>query len=67
MTGNTEGKEGNMLKAIFVSIACFVGLLLLIGLATPEDSSGAGFNPPEGFILYKSAPKNSEWGRAVAI
>ena len=56
-----------MLKAIFVSIAYFVGLLLLIGLATPGDSSGSGFNPPEGFILYKSTPKNSEWGRAVAI
>lgn len=56
-----------MLKAIFVSIACFVGLLLPIGLATPGDCSGSGFNPPEGFILYKSTPKNSEWGRAVAI
>jgi uncharacterized delta-60 repeat protein len=60
-------KEGDMLKAIFLSIAYFVGLLLLIGLVTPGDSSGLGFNPPEGFILYKSAPKNSEWGRAVAI
>lgn len=56
-----------MLKAIFLSIAYFVSLLLLIGLVTPGDSSGSGFNPPEGFILYKSTPKNSEWGRAVAI
>ncbi|MCJ7545855.1 MAG: hypothetical protein MUP30_03355 [Deltaproteobacteria bacterium] len=56
-----------MLKSIFVSIAYCVCLLLLIGFATPGDSSGAGFNPPAGFILYKSTPKNSEWGRAVAI
>jgi len=56
-----------MLKAVFVSIAYCVCLLLLIGLATPGDSSGAGFNPPGGFIIYKSTPKNSEWGRAVAI
>jgi uncharacterized delta-60 repeat protein len=56
-----------MLKAIFVSIACFVGLLLFIGFAAPGDSSGSGFHPPEGFILYKSTPENSEWGRAVAI
>jgi len=56
-----------MLRAIFVSIACFVGLLLFIGLANPGDSSGPGFNPPEGFILCKSTPKNSEWGRAAAI
>ena len=56
-----------MLKAVFVSIAYIVCLLLLIGFATPGDSSGSGFNPPAGFILYKSTPKNSEWGRAVAI
>jgi len=56
-----------MLKAVFVSIAYFACLLLLIGVATPGESSGSGFNPPAGFILYKSTPKNSEWGRAVAI
>ncbi len=56
-----------MLKAVFVSIAYFVCLLLLIGVANPGDSSGSGFHPPEGFILYKSTPENSEWGRAVAI
>ena len=70
-TGNIHsGREERrtiMLKAIFVSIACFVGLLFFIGFAAPGDSSGSGFNPPEGFIVYKSTPKNSEWGRAVAI
>jgi uncharacterized delta-60 repeat protein len=60
-------EEEDMLKAIFVLIACFIGLLLVIDLGTPGASSGSGFNPPEGFILYRSTPKNSEWGRAVAI
>jgi len=56
-----------MLKAIFVSIAYFVALLLLIGVANPGDSFGSGFHPPAGFILFKSTPNNSEWGRGVAI
>jgi len=56
-----------MLKAFFVSIAYFVALLLLIGVAIPGDSFGSGFNPPAGFILFKSTPNNSEWGRGVAL
>jgi uncharacterized delta-60 repeat protein len=56
-----------MLKGVFVPIACFACLFLVIGLATPRDSSDSGLNPPKGFLLYRSTPKDSDRGRAVAI
>lgn len=56
-----------MAKRIFVSITCFTSLFLVVGFATHGDSSDSGFNPPKGFFLYKSAPKESSGGRGVAI
>src|SRR4030043_27212 len=56
-----------MAKRIFVSITCFASLFLVVGFATHGDSSDSGFNPPKGFFLYKSAPKESSGGRGVAI
>ena len=56
-------KHGKVL--IFATF--FVFIVLIIGLATPGDSSGSGFNPPNGFVLYNATPKGSDWARAVAI
>src|SRR4030042_205471 len=56
-----------MAKRIFVSITCFASLFLVVGFATHGDSSASGFNPPKGFFLYKSAPKERSGGRGVAI
>jgi uncharacterized delta-60 repeat protein len=48
-------------------IVCLACLFLVIGLATPGNSSDSAFNPPKGFVLYKSTSKDSNSGRGVVI
>ena len=54
-------------KKILTSVTFLAFLLFLIGFATPGDSSESAFNQPKGFSLYRSAPKESSWGRGVVI